>query len=163
MNIIDTLLAGARHRERFLRVHANDGVRKYCTEDVGALNEARRCDDGVTIKRLAPHMYNLFMTTIVDGKIAVFMDACVDETGTIHDNCVPDEQTSINKKLASIYEDIVGINASVDYWDLVNHEPVPHQCSDTSGECLVCAKRVCPFEEPMHLHHDGCPTCSNLP
>jgi hypothetical protein len=34
---------------------------------------------------------------------------------------------------------------------LLNH------CQD--GECSECAKIICPFEDPMHFHHDGCPSC----
>lgn len=32
------------------------------------------------------------------------------------------------------------------------------QCPD--GECIVCAQIVCPFGDALHLHHDGCPSCS---
>ena len=27
------------------------------------------------------------------------------------------------------------------------------------GECMFCAIRDCPFDEPFHYHHDGCPAC----
>lgn len=26
-------------------------------------------------------------------------------------------------------------------------------------ECTVCAEIVCPHKDPLHLHHDGCPSC----
>lgn len=26
-------------------------------------------------------------------------------------------------------------------------------------ECSICAERDCPFGEPLHYHHDGCPAC----
>lgn len=38
---------------------------------------------------------------------------------------------------------------------LLNHCPI---C-----ECEECAKIVCPFNEPLHLHHDGCPSCHDIP
>ena len=31
-------------------------------------------------------------------------------------------------------------------------------CSE--NECSVCAKIICPFEDDLHLHHDGCPSCA---
>lgn len=30
-------------------------------------------------------------------------------------------------------------------------------CPD--GECATCSEIVCPHEDPMHFHHDGCPSC----
>ncbi|ALD61848.1 hypothetical protein ml_46 [Mollivirus sibericum] len=30
-------------------------------------------------------------------------------------------------------------------------------CPD--AECMECALLVCPSEEPLHFHHDGCPSC----
>lgn len=27
-------------------------------------------------------------------------------------------------------------------------------------ECVICGERDCPFGEPLHYHHDGCPVCS---
>lgn len=35
--------------------------------------------------------------------------------------------------------------------DLLQH------CED--GECAVCGAAVCPCHEPLHFHHDGCPSC----
>lgn len=35
---------------------------------------------------------------------------------------------------------------------LVNHCP--------NNECSECARIVCQFGDPMHLHHDGCPSCA---
>jgi hypothetical protein len=31
------------------------------------------------------------------------------------------------------------------------------QCTDP--ECIVCGAIVCPHQEPLHFHHDGCPAC----
>lgn len=28
-------------------------------------------------------------------------------------------------------------------------------------ECYACGERDCPFGEPLHYHHDGCPACTN--
>lgn len=27
-------------------------------------------------------------------------------------------------------------------------------------ECYLCAVILCPYKEPMHFHHDGCPACA---
>lgn len=31
------------------------------------------------------------------------------------------------------------------------------QCQ--TDECAVCGQIVCPYNEPLHFHHDGCPAC----
>jgi hypothetical protein len=36
---------------------------------------------------------------------------------------------------------------------LLNH------CKAEAGECSVCSSIICPHEDPLHLHHDGCPSC----
>lgn len=40
--------------------------------------------------------------------------------------------------------------------------PEPHPAADDcpDPECEICAVRDCPFGEPLHYHHDGCPACS---
>lgn len=30
-------------------------------------------------------------------------------------------------------------------------------CSES--ECALCGFLDCPFEDPLHYHHDGCPSC----
>lgn len=37
---------------------------------------------------------------------------------------------------------------------LLNH------CDKDGGECHVCSQIVCPHKDPLHFHHDGCPSCS---
>ena len=32
------------------------------------------------------------------------------------------------------------------------------QCPD--AECWECGRIICPYGEPMHFHHDGCPVCA---
>lgn len=34
-------------------------------------------------------------------------------------------------------------------------------CKD--GECSVCAEIICKHHEPLHFHHDGCPSCESNP
>lgn len=39
-----------------------------------------------------------------------------------------------------------------------------HNQVDENGECIdkectICAIIFCPFNEPLHYHHDGCPAC----
>lgn len=31
-------------------------------------------------------------------------------------------------------------------------------CPD--GECYECGEIICPYREPLHFHHDGCPACT---
>lgn len=31
-------------------------------------------------------------------------------------------------------------------------------CPD--GECYVCAAIICPHQDALHFHHDGCPSCA---
>lgn len=31
-------------------------------------------------------------------------------------------------------------------------------CADP--ECMTCGRIICPYSEPMHFHHDGCPACA---
>jgi hypothetical protein len=33
----------------------------------------------------------------------------------------------------------------------------PDQCPDP--ECGVCSALLCPHDNVMHFHHDGCPSC----
>lgn len=40
--------------------------------------------------------------------------------------------------------------------ELPSHPPTD-VCEEP--ECLVCAFRDCPYQEPLHYHHDGCPAC----
>ncbi len=32
-------------------------------------------------------------------------------------------------------------------------------CKDP--ECSECARIICPYDEPLHFHHDGCPACAH--
>lgn len=32
------------------------------------------------------------------------------------------------------------------------------QCPD--AECYECGRIICPYKEPLHFHHDGCPACA---
>ena len=44
-------------------------------------------------------------------------------------------------------------------WWLTEHSP---GCDGTNGweaECLMCGAAECPHDDPMHFHHDGCPSC----
>lgn len=31
-------------------------------------------------------------------------------------------------------------------------------CGDP--ECMECGEIICPHGEPLHFHHDGCPSCT---
>jgi len=45
-------------------------------------------------------------------------------------------------------------------WLQALDHPPTDQCQDDGGECMVCSVRDCPYHEPLHYHHDGCPQCS---
>ena len=34
---------------------------------------------------------------------------------------------------------------------------ISEECLDS--ECMLCGMRDCPGGEPLHYHHDGCPSC----
>lgn len=36
-------------------------------------------------------------------------------------------------------------------------------CEAEAGECSVCSILDCPEQDPLHYHHDGCPSCSTNP
>lgn len=38
--------------------------------------------------------------------------------------------------------------------ELLDH-PETAACEDP--ECMICGYRDCPYHEPLHYHHDGCP------
>ena len=46
---------------------------------------------------------------------------------------------------------------------LLRGKDYEHTCGDENlrddDECLACGERDCPFKEPLHYHHDGCPQC----
>lgn len=44
------------------------------------------------------------------------------------------------------------LSAQVDA--LLQHCPDP--------ECGTCGAAICPHDEPMHFHHDGCPACAEF-
>lgn len=52
------------------------------------------------------------------------------------------DNTDSNEKLLSIVD------------KLLAHCPI--------GECEECSKISCPYECPLHFHHDGCPACAEL-
>jgi hypothetical protein len=39
----------------------------------------------------------------------------------------------------------------------VESHPATDACPDQ--ECDVCSVRDCPYHDPLHYHHDGCPSC----
>lgn len=53
-------------------------------------------------------------------------------------------------------------------WLLAHNQPasivdrVLNQCTLDNGECHKCAELCCPYLDPMHFHHDGCPSCAEL-
>lgn len=49
-------------------------------------------------------------------------------------------------------DEVYKAQATID--KLLNH------CDDP--ECWDCGKIICPHEDEMHFHHDGCPTCAEM-
>lgn len=43
------------------------------------------------------------------------------------------------------------------WFDRVVYHPQAKDCEE--DECWICAIRDCPHHEPLHYHHDGCPSC----
>lgn len=48
--------------------------------------------------------------------------------------------------------EIERLNKLVDWH--INH------CEKNGGECIECSIQHCPRKEPLHFHHDGCPSCT---
>jgi len=44
------------------------------------------------------------------------------------------------------------------YYDLMWNHPPTDQCGK-DDDCYICSIRDCPYNEPLHHHHDGCPSC----
>lgn len=57
--------------------------------------------------------------------------------------------------------DLGPVEEFVDYMESLKAQIPNHPdrllCDD--WECIICALRDCPFGEPLHYHHDGCPAC----
>ena len=34
-----------------------------------------------------------------------------------------------------------------------------NHCEKDGGECIECSMQHCPHHDPLHFHHDGCPSC----
>lgn len=47
-----------------------------------------------------------------------------------------------------------------DLLDAVPGHPALEDCP--ISECMVCSCRDCPWQEPLHHHHDGCPACASV-
>ena len=46
----------------------------------------------------------------------------------------------------------------IDLMDFAAAGDIAHTCPN-DPECLVCGANECPHSEPLHWHHDGCPSC----
>lgn len=44
-------------------------------------------------------------------------------------------------------------------WQYTEQELIKHYRTCTDVECMRCGVLECPHEEPLHLHHDSCPSC----
>lgn len=51
--------------------------------------------------------------------------------------------------LEQLAKEVIRLGTMVD--ELLEH------CGDP--ECMGCGAIVCPHGEPLHFHHDGCPSC----
>lgn len=40
----------------------------------------------------------------------------------------------------------------------VTEKDVAGECVAESGECSLCGILDCPYDDPLHYHHDGCPS-----
>ncbi len=56
------------------------------------------------------------------------------------------------KQLSEMYDD-----KTCFYYDKIWNHPSYENCKE--DECYVCCIRDCPYKEPFHHHHDGCPSC----
>ena len=130
--LILRLLDGAIHRERFLRIQTASGTKTFPAEAIGESSEgACACQNGIVVELLAPHVYNVLVTTIDDGRIEMMLHAAVDEHGKTHGRYeynafglgfrTSSEQGTLDEYFKSI--DAWIANEPVRYWDLVNRKP----------------------------------------
>ena len=64
-----------------------------------------------------------------------------------HPQLPPEEQEELDR----LRKEVVRLETIAD--KLLNH------CDKDNGECSDCGRIVCPSQDPMHFHHDGCPSC----
>lgn len=69
-------------------------------------------------------------------------------------NNLTDENIKFRSQLTQANQTIARMEEMVDR--LLAH------CDKEGGECCQCSTIVCPHKDPMHFHHDGCPSCSAL-
>lgn len=59
---------------------------------------------------------------------------------------------NITPEFIELHERIAAAHAKHELLDALLNE-----CTDM--ECLACGQILCPYGEPLHFHHDGCPAC----
>ena len=40
----------------------------------------------------------------------------------------------------------------------IEGHPSRDDCDEDCGEYVICGVRDCPLHDPLHYHHDGCPS-----
>ena len=74
------------------------------------------------------------------------------------DSCADSDAAVMSKGAAIIEMMVAELSRICTIADgLVNH------CDKDGGECRVCSEICCPLKDPLHFHHDGCPSCSQEP
>lgn len=53
---------------------------------------------------------------------------------------------------------IAELLATIERLEKTVHWHINH-CDKDQGECMQCSVVHCPFSDPLHFHHDGCPSC----
>ena len=48
--------------------------------------------------------------------------------------------------------------ANLDNLHSADIDSILAECPD--AECHECGRIICPYHEPLHFHHDGCPACA---
>lgn len=62
-------------------------------------------------------------------------------------------QPEVTPEFVELHERIAAAHTARNLTDALLNE-----CKDY--ECIACAEIVCPYGDPLHFHHDGCPACS---
>lgn len=55
-----------------------------------------------------------------------------------------------------LHEQIDALDATIRHLHTTIDKLLDH-CGDP--ECYECGAIICPWHEPLHFHHDGCPAC----